>query len=103
MQLTVNTVFISSSEELINTEKWELYISAKFEQNSENKEFAYQIYKVCICLYAYVWKVDSVDKVGFALKLHFWYFTHVLPMIWGGPLLFLVQRSSSNSRERERD
>ena len=57
------------------------------------------IYKVCICHYAYVWKVkrsygvfwlylDSVDKVGFALKPHFWYFTHVLPMIWGGPLLF---------------
>ena len=37
--------------------KWELYISAKFEQNSENKESAYQIYKVCICHYAYVWKV----------------------------------------------
>ena len=32
--------------------KWELYISAKFEQNSENKESAYQIYKVCICHYA---------------------------------------------------
>ena len=62
--------------------KWELYISAKFEQNSENKESAYQIYKVCICHYAYVWKVkqsygvfwlylDSVDKVGFALKTPF--------------------------------
>ena len=60
-------------------EKWELYISVKFEQNSENKESAYQIYKVCICHYAYVWKVkrsfgvfwlymDSVDKVGFALN-----------------------------------
>ena len=35
----------------------ELYISAKFEQNSENKESAYKIYKVCICHYAYVWKV----------------------------------------------
>ena len=63
-------------------EKWELYIWAKFEQNSENKESAYQIYKVCICHYAYVWKVkrsygvfwlylDSVDKVGFALKTLF--------------------------------
>ena len=58
--------------------KWELYISAKFEQNSENKESAYQIYKVCIWHYAYVWKVkwsygvlDSVDKVGFAFKTPF--------------------------------
>ena len=62
--------------------KWEVYISAKFEQNSENKESAYHIYKVCICHYAYVWKVkrsygvfwlylDSVDKVGFALKTPF--------------------------------
>ena len=57
-------------------------ISAKFEQNSENKESAYQIYKVCICHYAYVWKVkrnygvfwlylDSVYKVSFALKIPF--------------------------------
>ena len=71
---------------------WELCISAKFEQNSENKESAYQIYKVCICQFAYVWKVkrsyvvfwlylDSLDKVGLALKLHSWYFTHVLPII----------------------
>ena len=62
--------------------KWELHISAKFEQNSQNKESAYQIYKVCICHYAYVWNVkrsygvfwlylDSVDKVGFALKTPF--------------------------------
>ena len=62
--------------------KWELYISAKFEQNSESKESAYQIYKVCICHNAYVWKVkrsygvfwlylDSVDKVGSALKTPF--------------------------------
>ena len=33
-------------------EKWELCISAKFEQNSENTESANQIYKVCICYYA---------------------------------------------------
>ena len=56
-----------------------LYISAKFVQNSENKESAYQIYQVCICHYAYVWKVkrrygvswlylDSVDKVNFHIK-----------------------------------
>ena len=42
--------------------KWELCtcISAKFEHNSENKESAYQIYKVCICHYAYVWKVWGI-------------------------------------------
>ena len=93
-------------------EKRELYISAKFEQNSENKESAYQIYKVCICHYAHVWKVKRrtllgilvipglCRQSGFRIKNSisdtFLYVTHELHMIWGGPLLFLGQRSSSN-------
>ena len=48
----VPTFFLRLSN--IYIKKLELYISAKFEQYSENKESAYQIYKVCICHYAYV-------------------------------------------------
>ena len=55
--------------------KWELCISAKFEQNSENKESAYQIYKVCMCHYAYVWNVKRSYGV-------FWLYLESLKTKW---------------------